>query len=87
MSYIGGLIGITVMSFGTNIVARYVGIITVFLLALWISATAPGSGGHINSTITFAVLLTRLILMSFSRGKWDLNTSNHFEPTSRNFFL
>ncbi|KAJ7896955.1 aquaporin-like protein [Mycena leptocephala] len=66
MTYIGGLIGITVMSFGTKIVAPYVGIITVFLLALWISATAPGSGGHINSTITFAVLLTRL--MSFSRG-------------------
>ncbi|KAJ7753805.1 aquaporin-like protein [Mycena metata] len=66
MTYIGGLIGITVMSFKTNIVAPYVGIITVFLLALWISATAPGSGGHINSTITFAVLLTRL--MSFSRG-------------------
>ncbi|KAJ7034523.1 aquaporin-like protein [Mycena alexandri] len=66
MTYIGGLIGITVMSFGTNIVAPYVGIITVFLLALWISAAAPGSGGHINSTITFAVLLTRL--MSFSRG-------------------
>ncbi|KAJ6476041.1 aquaporin-like protein [Mycena vitilis] len=66
MTYVGGLIGITITSFGTDTVAPYIGILTVILLALWISAAAPSSGGHINSTITFAVILTRL--MSFSRG-------------------
>ena len=50
----------------TQEVAAYAGISNIFLLTLFIMAIAPGSGGHINSLITFATMLCGLT--GFSRG-------------------
>ena len=47
-------------------VPAYVGISNIVLLSIFIMATAPGSGGHINPLITFATLITGLT--PFSRG-------------------
>ena len=47
-------------------VPAYVGISNILLLSIFIMATAPGSGGHINPLITFATLITGLT--PFSRG-------------------
>ncbi|KZF23374.1 aquaporin-like protein [Xylona heveae TC161] len=56
--YLSGLIDTTLTNFDTVIIAPFVGISNIFLLALFIMAAGPGSGGHINQTITFATLLT-----------------------------
>ena len=47
-------------------VPAYVGISNTVLLSIFIMATAPGSGGHINPLITFATMITGLT--PFSRG-------------------
>jgi glycerol uptake facilitator-like aquaporin len=65
--YISGLIGITVQNYQTVQVGAYVGISNVFLLALFIFAASPASGGHLNPLITFATMLVGLTQVS--RGK------------------
>ena len=67
LCYLSGLIDTTVTNFGTSQVAGYIGISNVFLLTLFIMAAGPGSGGHVNPTITFATMITGLT--SFPRGK------------------
>ena len=47
-------------------IPAYVGISNIVLLSIFIMATAPGSGGHINPLITFATMVTGLT--PFSRG-------------------
>ena len=47
-------------------VPAYVGLSNIVLLSIFIMATAPGSGGHINPLITFATVITGLT--PFSRG-------------------
>jgi glycerol uptake facilitator-like aquaporin len=66
LCYVSALIHITIGSFNTNQVAGYVGISNIFLLALFIYALSPSSGGHVNPLITFATITTALT--GFSRG-------------------
>ena len=66
LCYLSGLIDTTFIGFGTTQIPAYVGITNVFLLTLFIMATGPGSGGHVNPTITFATMVTGLT--GFSRG-------------------
>lgn len=67
LCYLSGLIDVTVAGFGTLQAAGYIGISNVFLLTLFIMAAGPGSGGHVNPTITFATMVTGLT--SFPRGE------------------
>jgi len=57
---VGGQIGATLMSYGTNQIGAYIGISNTFLLATFIYAAAPASGGHMNPMITFSTMLTGL---------------------------
>ena len=66
LCYLSALIHITIGSFNTSQVAGYVGISNIFLLALFIYALSPASGGHVNPLITFATSVTALT--GFSRG-------------------
>jgi len=58
--FVSGQIGATLMSYGTNQIGIYIIIINTLLLAVFIYATAPASGGHVNPMITFSTLLTGL---------------------------
>ncbi|KAI9733875.1 MAG: hypothetical protein M1834_002530 [Cirrosporium novae-zelandiae] len=60
LCYTSGLIGITTVNTGTKQVLAYVGVSNSVLLMLFIYATSPASGGHLNPLITFATLLTGL---------------------------
>ena len=73
LCYISGLIDTTITNFGTNQGAAFVGVLNVFLLTLFIMAAGPGSGGHVNQTITFATMVTGLT--GFSRGTVTLQAS------------
>jgi glycerol uptake facilitator-like aquaporin len=64
--YLSALIHITISNLNTMQVAGYVGVMNIVLLALFIYALAPASGGHINPLITFATMITGLT--GFSRG-------------------
>jgi len=66
LCYLSALIHITIGSFNTSQVAGYVGISNIFLLALFIYALSPSSGGHVNPLITFATITAALT--GFSRG-------------------
>ena len=66
LCFLSGLIGITLAGFETSQTPAYVGVINVFLLTLFIMASGPGSGGHINPMITLATMTTGLT--GFSRG-------------------
>ncbi|KAK0642857.1 aquaporin-like protein [Cercophora newfieldiana] len=58
--FVSGQIGATLMSYGTNQIGIYIIISNTLLLAVFIYATAPASGGHVNPMITFSTLLTGL---------------------------
>lgn len=58
--FVSGQIGATLMSYGTNQIGIYIIIVNTLLLAVFIYATAPASGGHVNPMITFSTLLTGL---------------------------
>ena len=66
LCYVSALIHITIGNLGTSQVAGYVGISNIFLLALFIYAISPASGGHVNPVITFATVTAGLT--GFSRG-------------------
>lgn len=66
LCYLSGLIGATIINFDTPQGAAYAAVTNTFLLTLFIMAAGPGSGGHVNPTITFATMLTGLT--GFSRG-------------------
>src|SRR6266566_2474136 len=53
LCYISAQFGITVIGYGIQQVAAYVGIFNTVLLSVFIYATATASGGHINPTITW----------------------------------
>ena len=58
LCYISGLIDITLGNLqNPDAIPAYVGISNIVLLALFIYATAPGSGGHLNPTISFSTFL------------------------------
>ncbi|KAK4442759.1 aquaporin-like protein [Podospora aff. communis PSN243] len=58
--FVSGQIGATLMSYETNRIGLYIVIVNALLLTVFIYATAPASGGHINPMITFSTLLTGL---------------------------
>lgn len=60
------MIHTTLGSFKTSQVAAYVGVTNIFLLSIFIYATAPATGGHLNPFITFCTITTGLT--GFSRG-------------------
>ncbi|MCJ1349987.1 hypothetical protein MMC31_008230 [Peltigera leucophlebia] len=60
LCYLSGLIDTSITNFDTTHGAAYVGLSNVFLLTLLIMAAGPGSGGHVNPTITFATMITGL---------------------------
>lgn len=60
LCYLSGLIDTSITNFETTHGAAYVGLSNVFLLTLLIMAAGPGSGGHVNPTITFATMITGL---------------------------
>lgn len=66
LCYLSALLHITIGSFNTSQVAGYVGVSNIFLLALFIYALSPSSGGHVNPLITFTTVTTALT--GFSRG-------------------
>ncbi len=57
LSYLCGQFGITIMSLGTKEILAYVGVFNSALLAIFIWATAPVSGGFINPLITWTAML------------------------------
>ena len=61
LCYISGLIDVTLQNLqNPDAIPAYVGLSNVVLLALFIYATAPGSGGHVNPVISFSTFLTGL---------------------------
>lgn len=67
LNTLSGLIDVTIGNTkALGAVPAYVGISNTVLLSLFIMATAPGSGGHINPLITFATMITGLT--TFARG-------------------
>ena len=66
LCYTSGLIDTTIGNFETSQAAAYAAVSSIFLLALFILAIAPGSGGHINPIISFSTMITGLT--GFSRG-------------------
>ncbi|KAK0732163.1 aquaporin-like protein [Lasiosphaeris hirsuta] len=57
---VGGQIGATIASYGTPQVGAYIALSNIVLLTIFIYATAPASGGHLNPMITFSTMLTGL---------------------------
>ncbi|KAL9096318.1 MAG: hypothetical protein Q9165_001315, partial [Trypethelium subeluteriae] len=69
LCYTSGLIDVTLANLqNPDAVPAYVGISNIVLLALFIYATAPGSGGHINPVISFSTFLTGLTTLP--RAVW-----------------
>lgn len=82
LCYLSGLIDTSITNFDTTHGATYVGLSNVFLLTLLIMAAGPGSGGHVNPTITFATMITGLT--GLARGitapfaQWQGDTDHHY---------
>jgi glycerol uptake facilitator-like aquaporin len=70
LTYVSAMINITIANMKTPQFAAYVGVTDIFLLMLFIHATGPCSGGHLNPLITFTTMVTGL--SSFSRGEMCL---------------
>ncbi|KAK9311746.1 aquaporin-like protein [Lipomyces starkeyi] len=64
--YITAMMSVTVINFQSPYLPEYVGVVNGIFIGLFIYATAPSSGGHLNPMITFATLLAGLI--EFSRA-------------------
>ena len=58
--YISGQFAVTIMNYHNAQIAAYVGIYNTLLLAVFIYAFAPASGGHMNPLITWATMLCGL---------------------------
>lgn len=58
--FVSGQIVATISTYGTPQLGAYIGISNLVLIATFIYAVAPASGGHVNPTITFAAVLTGL---------------------------
>lgn len=66
LCYLSALIDTTMAGFKTLHLPAYAGVSNIFLLSLFIYATAPASGGHVNPLITFSTVTTGLT--AFPRG-------------------
>lgn len=55
--FVAGQIAGTLSAYQTKFIGVYIGVSNIFLLSLFIYATAPASGGHINPVITFSTIL------------------------------
>jgi len=73
---ISGQFGITVMGLGTKQIMAYVGIFNAVMLAVFIYACAPASGGHMNPLITWSTFWCGLC--PAPRGK-----QTAWEPTAK----
>ncbi|PHH87314.1 hypothetical protein CDD83_9041 [Cordyceps sp. RAO-2017] len=62
--YTSGQTAATLMSYESKQLGSYIGISSAVLLALFIYATAPATGGHINPMITFSSILAGLCPVS-----------------------
>lgn len=62
--YISGQFAVTIMNYHNAQIAAYVGIYNTLLLAVFIYAFAPASGGHMNPLITWATMLCGLCPVS-----------------------
>ncbi len=60
LTYISGQFGISITQAEIKFVMAYVGFFNTVLLAIFIYATIPGSGGHLNPLITFTTFLCGL---------------------------
>src|SRR3569833_1434809 len=69
LTYISGQFGVTLMNYGIRQIAAYVGIFNAVLLSVFIYATAPASGGHINPTITWTTIWCGLCPAARGTGK------------------
>ncbi|KAI9731042.1 MAG: hypothetical protein M1834_005505 [Cirrosporium novae-zelandiae] len=58
--YLSALMGITIVNTETRQFPAYVGIGNSVLIMLFIYATSPASGGHLNPAISFATMLSGL---------------------------
>lgn len=58
--YLSSQWGATLFGYGQKQVGGYVGFFNAAMLAVFISATAPASGGHINPLITFSTMICGL---------------------------
>ncbi|KAK9436310.1 Aquaporin-like protein [Metarhizium brunneum] len=57
LSYVSLLAVSTLVSYNTPRIGGYIGIFNTVLLTIFIYATSPASGGHINPMITFSAIL------------------------------
>ncbi|WOO81147.1 putative aquaporin TIP4-1 [Vanrija pseudolonga] len=55
--FVAGQIAGTLSAYQTKFIGVYIGVSNIFLISLFIFATAPASGGHINPVITFSTIL------------------------------
>ncbi|KAL1411446.1 hypothetical protein Q8F55_002402 [Vanrija albida] len=55
--FVAGQISGTLSAYQTQFIGVYIGLSNIFLLSLFIYATAPASGGHINPVITFSTVI------------------------------
>ena len=57
LAYVSGQITATIMNYKIVQIGPYVGISITALVATFIYATSPGTGGHVNPLITFSAIL------------------------------
>lgn len=56
--YVSGQIAATLMGYKTAQVGAYIGLSNVVLISIFIYATSPASGGHLNPMITFSAVVS-----------------------------
>lgn len=65
--YISGQMTGTLLSYQTAQIGAYIGIANVFLILIFVYATAAGTGGHMNPMVTFSAMLSGIC--PISRGE------------------
>ncbi|KAK5658434.1 hypothetical protein OQA88_1823 [Cercophora sp. LCS_1] len=64
MIVVSGQIGATLLGYRTPQLGAYIGISNIFLLSIFIYATMPASGGHLNPFITLSAMLVGICPVS-----------------------
>ncbi|KAE8420052.1 aquaporin-like protein [Aspergillus pseudocaelatus] len=62
--YVSGNISTTLLSYDTKQVGAYIGLSNVFLISIFIYATAATTGGHLNQMITFSAIFSGICPIS-----------------------
>jgi glycerol uptake facilitator-like aquaporin len=62
--FVSGQIDATIMSYESKQIGAYVGISNIVLLSMFIYATSPASGGHINPMITWTTVWSGICPLS-----------------------